>query len=130
MAEEQHFQMWSNVPGNSRLVVSATGTTDKSFIVAVLDGLFAGLQGPATPIMAILETVSGTEHMVQLEAARVYGVDINVQFMTNATATIHAHIEDPDGVRLPGELNSTVTRSRSKSESFVLSIGTSPGEGA
>src|SRR5262245_2017679 len=127
-AKERLFNAWSDVPNDSTLLVSVKGTKTKKLLVATIDGLEMPPTGPATPIPGILDTATGKPMPIELTSPNIYAVDINLLFMSEATAVVHAHIEDRNGNLVDAPFDTKVSRKKGVPATVVLSIGMRKGK--
>jgi hypothetical protein len=124
MADEQLVKFWSDVPVGSKLVVIVEGTTSSEFLVALLTGFVRPPPEGEEITPAIIDTANGTPAVLDLESSSRYSLDIDLDYRTDATAKVHARIEEPDGSTFDEPLETDVARTKGKLEKVMLTIRT------
>ena len=131
MADEILFNMWTEVPAGSSLVISVEGSKADKLIITTLDGIETTPAGAIKKkLTGILNTVSGKAETFDLKSSRVYTIDVINTFVTDADAVVHAHIEDPDGEQFGEAVDTTLTRKKTKVEPVTLLVATRQGGGS
>ena len=129
MAGEKIFNPWFNVPARSALIISVTGTTKDQFVLATLDGVVTTSTGAIEKkITGILNTATGDEEDIPLKASRLYVVDVDLTFITDATAVVEARVEQSDGTVFGKKFKTTLARKKGSVEAVTLFVSVLPGE--
>lgn len=125
MADEQLFHMWTHIPNGSKLVISVKGTKSDKLIIATLDGIDTLPTGVIQKkITGILDTVSGKPEAISLKTPNIYTVDVVNTFITDAEATVHAHVEGPDGKQIDDKVDTKLKRKKQQVEAVTLIVAT------
>jgi hypothetical protein len=126
-SQEKLFKSWTNVPGNSKLLISVSGTTATKMVLAHLDGIVTLPNDKvSSKIEAILDTVNGTPEVIKLVSPRIYTIDVINTFITDAEATVHAHIMDPAGAQFGTAFDTVLRRTKGQVEMVTIIVGTQP----
>jgi hypothetical protein len=125
VADEQLFHMWTHIPNGSKLVISVKGTKSDKLIIATLDGIDTLPTGVIQKkITGILDTVSGKPEAISLKTPNIYTVDVVNTFITDAEATVHAHVEGPDGKQIDDKVDTKLKRKKQQVEAVTLIVAT------
>ena len=128
MADEILFKMWTHIPNGSSLVISVKGTKSDKLIISTLDGIETLPTGEIQrKITGILDTVSGKPEDITLRTPKIYTVDVVNTFITDAEATVHAHVEGPDGKQIDDALDTKLKRKKQQVEAVTLIVATRKG---
>ena len=124
MADEQLFKVWSGVPDGSKLIVIVEGTTGTAFLVATMRGFVRPPPEGEEIEPVIIDAANGTPFEFEVESPNRYSLSIELVYMKDATAKVHAHIEDADGNQFKEPLDTEITRPNGRIERVALTIGT------
>jgi hypothetical protein len=125
VADEQLFHMWTHIPTGSKLVISVKGSKSDKLIIATLDGIDTLPTGVIQKkITGILDTVSGKPEAISLKAPHIYTVDVVNTFITDAEASVHAHVVGPDGKQIDDTLDTKLKRKKQQVEAVTLIVAT------
>jgi len=130
MADEILFKSWSDVPGGSSLVISVKGSKSEKLIITTLDGIETSPTGEILKkVTGILNTVSGKPEVIPLKSSRIYTIDVDNTYVTDAEAAVHAHVENSKGVRIGKAVDTSLKRKKTQVEAVTLLVGTRQGSG-
>lgn len=115
-----NLHSWLRVPRGSKLVVRLSGTTTTTVVTG------SGLIQPnnAPPRNFSDAEVQPGPLEVQLVGHDACAVLLNLQFGTQATASVSAFVVTPDGARVPGDYDREFARPQGSSETIVLNVVT------
>jgi hypothetical protein len=127
MAGEKMFNGWFNAPAGSELVIAATGTTKNKFVLATLDGVVTSKTGAAErKISGILNTAIATEERIPLKASKIYVIDVDLTFITDADAVVEAQVELSGGGLFGKKFRTPISRKKDSVEAVTLFVSVLP----
>lgn len=123
MAGEKLFNPWFDVPARSKLIIVASGTEKEKFVLATLDGIVTSTTGAAEKkITGILNTATGDEEAISLKASKLYVVDVDLTFITEADAVVEARVEQSDGTLFEKKFRTPISRKKGAVEAVTLLV--------
>jgi hypothetical protein len=90
---------WLGAPSGSHLVISVSGTTKTKLVTATVNTRINGIPGPTVPD----KDVQPGPLRIPMPTSEVYAADVIIVFGTDATATIKAFVELPDGTHFAND---------------------------